>query len=100
MIVNIMDAAKDVDNRATVAQSQFRNRTLAICTTQYPQIGQLPVPIQKLLAVELDAVVERIVNGEEVPTGYDEALRAIASSIGDTYFHADISFSLILKSKC
>lgn len=37
--------------------------------------SKLPVPIQKLLAVELDAVAERIANRKEVPTGYDEALR-------------------------
>ena len=58
MILNIMDAANDVDNRAAVAKSHFRNRTLAVCTKQYPEIGQLPVPIQKLLAGELDTEVK------------------------------------------
>ena len=69
-----MDAAKDVDNRAAVASSQFRNRKLAI-SKQYPEIGQLPVPIQKLLAVELDTVEERIAKGKEVPSYDDETLR-------------------------
>ncbi|KAF8414442.1 hypothetical protein BGX38DRAFT_1264239 [Terfezia claveryi] len=38
------------------------------------QIGQLPVPIQKLLARELDAVEERIAKGKELPR-FDENLR-------------------------
>ena len=67
MILNIMDTATDVDNRATVAKSRFRNRKLTVCTKQYPEIGQLPVPIQKLLAVELEAVAERIAKGKEAP---------------------------------
>jgi len=75
MILNIMDAAKDVDSRAAVAQSQFLNRKFAVCTKQYPQIGQLPAPIQKLLAVELDAVAGCIAKGKEVPTGYNDALQ-------------------------
>jgi len=70
-----MDAAGDVDNHAAVAKSRFRNRKLAVCTKQYPEIGQLLVPIQKLLAGELDAVAERISKGKEVPTGFDENLR-------------------------
>ena len=55
MILNIMDSAND-DNRAAIAKRNFRNRKLAICTKQYPEIGRFPVPIQKLLAVELDVV--------------------------------------------
>ncbi|KAF8425213.1 hypothetical protein EV426DRAFT_573443 [Tirmania nivea] len=74
MILNIMDAAKDIDNRAAVAKSLFRNRKLASSTKQYPQIGQLPAPIQKLLAVEIDAVAERIEKGKELPN-FDENLR-------------------------
>ncbi|KAF8441166.1 hypothetical protein BGX38DRAFT_1272784 [Terfezia claveryi] len=74
MILNIMDAAKDVDNRAVVAKSRYRNRKLTVCTKQYKEIGQLPVPIQKLLARELDAVEERIAKGKEVPN-FDENLR-------------------------
>ena len=56
------------------AQSQFRNRKLAICPKQYPEIVRLPVPIQKLLAVELNAVEERISKGKEVPTGFDDGM--------------------------
>ena len=74
MILNIMDAVNDVHNRAVVAKSQFRSRKLA-CTKQYPEIGQLPVPIQKLLSVELEAVEGRIAKGKEVPTGFDENLQ-------------------------
>ena len=68
MILNIIDATNDVDNRAKVARSQFRNRKLAVCTKQYPEIGELPVPIQKLLARELDALEERIAKGKMAPT--------------------------------
>ena len=74
MILNIMDAVNDVHNRAAVAKSQFHSRKLA-CTKQYPEIGQLPIPIQKLLTIELDAVEERIAKGKEVPTGFDENLQ-------------------------
>jgi len=74
MILNIMDAAKDVDNRAAVAKTNFRNRKLTVCTKQHPEIGQLPVPVQKLLAVELDAVADLIAKGKEVPD-FDENLR-------------------------
>ena len=63
MILNILDAANDVDNRAEVAKSHFWNRKLAVCK-QYPAIGQLPVPIQKLLAREVDAVTARIAEGK------------------------------------
>ena len=70
-----MDAANDVDNRAATAKSRFRNGKLAACTKQYPEIGQLPVPIQKLLATELNAVAERIAKGKEVSTGFTENLR-------------------------
>ncbi|RPB23976.1 hypothetical protein L211DRAFT_849142 [Terfezia boudieri ATCC MYA-4762] len=76
MILNIMDAAKDVDNHAATAKSHFRNRRLAVSTKQYPEIGQLPVPVQKLLAIELDAVAECIAKGKEVPTGFDQNLRS------------------------
>ncbi|KAF8440184.1 hypothetical protein BGX38DRAFT_1144581 [Terfezia claveryi] len=67
MILNIIDAANDVDNRAEVAKSHFRNRKLAVYTKQYAEIGQLLVPIQKLLARELDAIEELIVKGKELP---------------------------------
>ena len=69
-----MDAGKDVDNRAAIAKNQFCNRSLA-ATKEYPEISQLPVPVQKLLAIELDAVTERIVKGKEAPTGYDGTLK-------------------------
>ena len=56
MILNIIDAANDMDSRAVVAKSRFRNRKLAVCTKQYSEIGELPVPVQKLLAGELNTV--------------------------------------------
>ena len=63
MVLNIIGAANDVDNCAAAAKSQFRNRKLAICE-QYPEIGYLPVPIQKLLSRELDAVEACIAEGK------------------------------------
>ena len=75
MILNIIDAGNDVDSRAVVAKTRFRNRKLAVCTKQYPEIGRLPVPVQKLLAVELNAVEGRIAKGKEVPIFDDETLQ-------------------------
>ena len=75
MILNIMDSANDVDNRAAIAKSNFRNRKLAICTKQYPEIGRFPVPIQKLLALELEKVEERIAKGKRVPTFEGDTMR-------------------------
>jgi len=69
-----MGAPKDVDNRAVVAKSRFRNRKLAVCTKQYEEIGQLPVPIQKLLARELDSVEELIAKRKDIPS-LDENLQ-------------------------
>ena len=73
MILNIMDAAKDVDSRAETVRSQFRNQKLGV-TKQYSEIGQLPVPVQKLLAIELNAVSDRIAKGKDIPSGFDETL--------------------------
>jgi len=74
MILNIMDASNDVDNRADIAKSLFRNRKLAVCTKQYAETGQFPVPTQKLLAHELDTVGERIAKEKELPS-FDENLQ-------------------------
>ena len=74
MILNIMDDVDDANNRVMVTKSRFRSRRLA-CTKQYPEIGQLPVPIQKLLSGEIDALEERVAKGKEVPTGFDESLQ-------------------------
>jgi len=65
---NRTQQARNVDNRAVVAKSRFRNRKLAVCTKQYEEIGQLPVPIQKLLARELDVVEERIAKRKGIPS--------------------------------
>ena len=72
MVLNIIGAANDVDNRAATVKSQFRNRKLAICK-QYHEIGQLPVPIQKLLAREVDAVAAHIAEGKV--SDFDENLQ-------------------------
>ena len=54
------------------AKSQPRNRKVAICIKQYPEIDRLPVPIQKLLAIEVNAVEGRIAKGKEVSTDFGE----------------------------
>lgn len=41
-----------------IAKSNFRKRKPAICTKHCPEIGRFQVPIQKLLAVELEKVEE------------------------------------------
>ena len=66
MILNIIDAANDVDSRAVVAKSRFRNRKLAVCTKQFLEISELPVPVQKLLTGELNAVEGWIAKGKEI----------------------------------
>ena len=99
MILNIMDAAGDVDNRVAVAKSRFRSRKLTVCTKQCTEISQLPVPTQKLLAGELDTVAERFSKGKEAPTGFDENLRCHCKFYRQ-YFHANTSSTLTLRSKC
>lgn len=48
---------------------------MAVCTKQYPEIDQLPVPIQKLLAIKLDTMTDHIAKGKEISsTSYEEAL--------------------------
>jgi len=69
-----MNASNDVDNRADIAKSLFRNCKLAVCRKQYTEISQRPAPIQKLLALKLDAVQERIATGKEIPR-FDENLQ-------------------------
>ena len=74
MILNIMDATGHIHSRAADAKSRFRSRKL-VCTKQYPEISELPLPIQKLLSSELDAVEDRVAKAKDVPTGFDENLQ-------------------------
>lgn len=87
MILNTMDAAHDVDIRAAIAKSNFRSEKLAICTKQYPEIGRFPVPIQKLLAVELERVEERFAKGKGVPTFEDDAMRCCCKYVVYQFLH-------------
>ena len=48
-------------------------KKLSVCTKNYPEIGESPVPIQKLLAQELDAVEGRLERGKPVPE-FDRSL--------------------------
>jgi len=66
MILYILQCARRRDKRADEAAWKFKNQKLSICTTEYPQIGEYPVPIQKLLPRELNAVEERIEEGKEI----------------------------------
>ena len=72
MILNIINAANDVDSCSVVAKSRFRNRKLAVCTKQYPEISRLLVPVQKLLTRKLNTVEGRIAKGKEVPVFEDD----------------------------
>jgi len=67
MILNIIANGHDIDNRVRKAERDFRGSKLSICTKDYPEIGGFPVPIQKLLAQELDAVEERLLSGKPTP---------------------------------
>ena len=53
-------------NRAK-AEHDFRGSKLSVCTKEYPEIGGFPVPLQKLLAVKLEVVEERILAGKSTP---------------------------------
>ena len=67
MVLHIMQSGKEQDKRAGEAAWKFMNRKLSVCTKNYPEIGGFPVPIQKLLAQELDAVEGRLEQGKPVP---------------------------------
>jgi hypothetical protein len=73
MVLNIMQQAEDIDQRATKAHNEFRANHLSIATRDYPEIGQFPVPIQKLIANEVEAVAEQIAGGKETHE-FDENL--------------------------
>ena len=60
MVLNIIENGHDVDIRAKKAECDFQGSKLSVCTKEYPEIGGFPVPLQKLPAVKLDAVEERI----------------------------------------
>ena len=67
MVLNIIENGQDVDNRAKNAEQDFRGSKFSVCTKEYPEVGGFPVPLQKLLAVELEAVEERILAGKPTP---------------------------------
>jgi hypothetical protein len=68
-----MQQAEDVDQRVTKAHNDFRTSHLYIATPDYPEIGQFPAPIQTLIAIEAEAVAERIARGKDT-YGFDENL--------------------------
>lgn len=74
MVLQIMQQTHDIDLKARKAASDFRSKKLAVCTKQYPEIGSLPVPIQKLIAPELEAVGERIAQGKPIPEFEEDLL--------------------------
>ena len=49
------------------------NKEFSGCTKNYPEIGQFPVSIQKLLAQDLGAIEDRMEQGKPVPE-FDESL--------------------------
>ncbi|RPB21160.1 hypothetical protein L211DRAFT_450441 [Terfezia boudieri ATCC MYA-4762] len=97
MILNIMDAAKDVDNRAVVAKSRFRNRKLAVCTKQYKEIGHRFLS-RNCLLVNL-MLLRNALQRERRCLILMRIYGAVASSTGNTYFHVGTSSTSILKPK-
>jgi hypothetical protein len=65
MILHIMQQAEDVDQKVIKAHNGFRTSHLSIAAQDYPKIGQFPVPIQKLIAIEVETVAERIARGKD-----------------------------------
>ena len=55
-----MQCGKERDKRAREEAWIFMDKKLAVCTKNYPEIGEFPAPIQKLLAQELDSAEERL----------------------------------------
>jgi hypothetical protein len=72
MAMNIVQAGRDVDNRASTAASHFRHRAITVCTKQYSEIAGFPQPVQKLLAIELSIVSDRIAASKQLPS-YDNS---------------------------
>ena len=73
MVLHIMQCGKECDKRAREAAWKFMNKKLSVCTKNYPEIGEFPAPIQKLLAQELNAVEGRLERGKPVPE-FDRSL--------------------------
>jgi hypothetical protein len=68
MAMNIVQAGRDVNNRASTAASHFRHHALTVCTKQYAKIAKFPQPVQKLLAIELSIVPDRITASKQLPS--------------------------------
>lgn len=75
MILNIIQAADDVDKRAATAAYNFRRKHLSVTTRGrgYPEISFFPHPIQKLLSMELEGVEKRLAASKEIPQ-FDDTL--------------------------
>ena len=52
---------------ATNGPAKQLGKKLSMCAKNYPEIGEFPAPIQKLLAQELDAVEGRLEQGKPIP---------------------------------
>ena len=72
--MNIIQAARDVDTRAATAAYHFRQKNLSVCMRGYPKIAGFSLPLQKMLLIELDAVLERIAVGKLALTYEDDTL--------------------------
>jgi len=62
-----MQQAEYQNSKAQKALNDFRVKSLSIVYRDYPEVGLFPGPVQKLLGPEIDAVVERIAQGEQIP---------------------------------
>lgn len=57
------------------SQEQLSEQILPVCTKRYPEIRRFPVSVQKLLAMELEKVEERMEKGKEIYAFEDESVR-------------------------
>jgi hypothetical protein len=67
MILHFMQQAEYRDSNAQKAPNDFRVKSLSIVYREYPEVGLF------LLGPEIDAIVERIAQREEIPI-FDENL--------------------------
>jgi hypothetical protein len=74
MILNMIEPAQQRDNRAKSAAAYFRTKKLSFCTKEYPQIGQFPVPVQKLIYKQLERVEDQVQKAKPLPHYEDETL--------------------------
>ena len=67
------------------------NTKLAVCTKNYPEIGDYPAPVQKPLGQELDSVEGRLEQGKPV-LEFDGSLICYCQYLLRVYFELILKF--------